>query len=78
MQVDEFEDKQKELEGIANPIISKLYQGAGGAGGFPGAGEDRQTPFRQTDSEAGAPSSEGLSRMERSVESAEGRQGSRE
>jgi len=30
-EVDEFEDKLKELEGICNPIISKMYQGAGGA-----------------------------------------------
>ena len=30
-EVDEFEDKQKELEGVCNPIISKMYQGAGGA-----------------------------------------------
>jgi len=30
---DEYEDKQKELEGVCNPIISKMYQGAGGAGG---------------------------------------------
>ncbi|CAK7336329.1 unnamed protein product [Dovyalis caffra] len=29
-EVDEFEDKLKELEGLCNPIISKLYQGAGG------------------------------------------------
>ncbi|KAJ4848636.1 70-kilodalton heat shock protein [Turnera subulata] len=29
-EVDEFEDKLKELEGICNPIISKMYQGAGG------------------------------------------------
>jgi len=44
---EEFEDKQKELEGVCNPIITKLYQGAGGMpdmsgmgggmpGGFPG------------------------------------------
>eukprot|EP00092_Neocalanus_flemingeri_P007976 GFUD01008606.1.p1 GENE.GFUD01008606.1~~GFUD01008606.1.p1 ORF type:complete len:682 (-),score=217.02 GFUD01008606.1:68-2113(-) len=33
---DEFEDKQKELEQLFNPIISKLYQGAGGAGGAGG------------------------------------------
>merc|ERR1712086_686239 len=36
---DEFEDKQKEIEGVCNPIISKLYSGAGGApgaGGMPG------------------------------------------
>jgi hypothetical protein len=30
---DEFEHKQKELEGICNPIVTKLYQAAGGAGG---------------------------------------------
>merc|ERR1712154_328671 len=37
---EEFEHKQKELEGICNPIITKLYQAAGGApgGGMPGAG----------------------------------------
>jgi heat shock protein 1/8 len=36
---EEFEHKHKELEGVCNPIITKLYQ-AGGmpAGGFPGAG----------------------------------------
>ncbi|KHN14134.1 Heat shock 70 kDa protein [Glycine soja] len=27
-EVDEFEDKQRELEGICNPIIAKMYQGA--------------------------------------------------
>jgi L1 cell adhesion molecule like protein len=33
---EEYEHKQKELEGVCNPIITKLYQGAGGAGGMPG------------------------------------------
>jgi L1 cell adhesion molecule like protein len=32
-QVEEFEHKLKELEGICNPIITKMYQG--GAGGAP-------------------------------------------
>ncbi len=32
---EEYEEKQKELEGIANPIMMKFY-GAGGAGGMPG------------------------------------------
>ncbi|KAL6539348.1 70-kilodalton heat shock protein [Orobanche hederae] len=32
-EVDELEDKLKELEGICNPIISKMYQGGGGGGG---------------------------------------------
>merc|ERR1719161_2868046 len=40
---DEFEAKQKELEGIVNPIMMKVYQAAGGEeggmpGGMPGAG----------------------------------------
>jgi len=44
---EEFEHQQKELEKVCNPIITKLYQSAGGMpggmpegmpGGFPGAG----------------------------------------
>jgi len=43
-EVDEFNDKQKEVEGVCNPIITKMYQSAGGApegmpegmGGMPG------------------------------------------
>jgi len=44
-EVDEFNDKQKEVEGVCNPIITKMYQAAGGApdgampegmGGMPG------------------------------------------
>jgi L1 cell adhesion molecule like protein len=35
---DEFETKQKELEGVVNPIMMKVYQAAGGAGGMPGGG----------------------------------------
>merc|ERR1712122_46897 len=34
---DEFEGKQKELEGIVNPIMMKVYQAAGG-GGMPEGG----------------------------------------
>lgn len=34
---EEYEHRQKELEAVCNPIITKLYQGAGGApGGMPG------------------------------------------
>ncbi|KAI5479901.1 heat shock cognate 70 [Pseudohyphozyma bogoriensis] len=44
--IEEYQEKQKELEGIANPIMTKAYQSAGGApppggagpGGFPGGG----------------------------------------
>merc|ERR1712047_66508 len=32
-EVDEFKDKQKELEAVCNPIISKLYQQGGAPGG---------------------------------------------
>jgi heat shock protein 1/8 len=32
-EVDELEDKMKELEGICGPIIAKMYQGGGGGGG---------------------------------------------
>ena len=36
---EDYETKQKELEAVCNPIITKLYQGAGGAGGgMPGGG----------------------------------------
>merc|ERR1719385_297002 len=37
-EVEEFQDKQKEVEAACNPIISKLYQQQGGApgGGMPG------------------------------------------
>jgi len=38
---EEFEHKQKELEGVCNPIIQKMYAGAGGApGGMPDMGGD--------------------------------------
>merc|ERR1711865_540000 len=35
---DEFEARQKELEGVVNPIMMKVYQAAGGSpdGGMPG------------------------------------------
>merc|ERR1719360_462421 len=37
---DEFEGKQKEIEGVVNPIMMKVYQAAGGSGmpegGMPG------------------------------------------
>merc|ERR1712113_132650 len=37
-EVEEFQDKQKEVEGVCNPIITKLHQSAGGAGGMPDMG----------------------------------------
>ncbi|GAB0088903.1 Heat shock 70 kDa protein cognate 4 [Sergentomyia squamirostris] len=33
---EEYEHRQKELEGVCNPIMTKIYAGAGGAGGMPG------------------------------------------
>merc|ERR1712060_491937 len=47
---DEFEAKQKEVEGIVNPIMMKVYQAAGGGGegmpggGMPGGGFDGAPP----------------------------------
>jgi len=35
---DEFDAKQKELEGVVNPIMMKVYQAAGGAPGGPDMG----------------------------------------
>jgi L1 cell adhesion molecule like protein len=49
---EEFEAKQKELEGIANPILQKMYAAAGGAGGMPGGGVPGGAP-------GGAPPSAG-------------------
>merc|ERR1711966_605146 len=43
---EEFESMQKELEAVCNPIVTKMYQAAGGApeggmpGGMPGGGEE--------------------------------------
>ncbi|KAI8824970.1 hsp71-like protein [Fimicolochytrium jonesii] len=57
---EEYESRQKELEGVANPIMMKMY-GAGGApgaggfpggaapGGFPGAGGDAGPTVEEVD-----------------------------
>ena len=31
-----YEEKQKEVESVANPIMTKMYQTMGGEGGMPG------------------------------------------
>jgi len=42
---EEFEHKQKEIEGVCTPIITKLYQSAGGMpGGFPGGAPGAGAP----------------------------------
>merc|ERR1711964_340390 len=43
---EEFEAKQKELEGVVNPIMMKVYQSAGGApeGGMPDGGMPGNAP----------------------------------
>ena len=41
-EVEEFKEKQREVEAVCNPIITKLYQAAGGMPGAPGGG--RPTP----------------------------------
>mmetsp|Transcript_18640 Transcript_18640/g.63512 ORF Transcript_18640/g.63512 Transcript_18640/m.63512 type:complete len:658 (-) Transcript_18640:159-2132(-) len=61
-EVDEFEDKLKELEGICNPVISKIYQGAGGMpGGMPdmgGMGGDAGAPPPPSGGGGGGPTIE--------------------
>jgi heat shock protein 5 len=37
---EEYEEKLKDVEGVCNPIVSKLYQASGGAPGGGEAGED--------------------------------------
>jgi len=37
-EIDEFKDKQKEVEGVCNPIITKLYQAGGMPEGMPDMG----------------------------------------
>merc|ERR1719201_1324171 len=55
---EEFEEKQKEVEGIANPIMQKLYADGGAPGGMPGgmpgggadaAGEDAGPKIEEVD-----------------------------
>merc|ERR1712217_598116 len=41
---DEFEAKQKELEGIVNPVMMKVYQAAGGGGEMPSDGMPGAAP----------------------------------
>ncbi|CAN3366796.1 heat shock protein Ssa2p [Diutina catenulata] len=48
---EEYADKQKELEGVANPIISKIYAAGGAPGGMPGGmpgGAPEETPSGPT------------------------------
>lgn len=53
---EEYDHKQKELEQLCNPIITKLYQSAGGApGGFPGAGGFPGGPGAGAGAGAGGP-----------------------
>jgi len=49
---EEYENKMKELEGIVNPIMTKMYQANGGApadapGGFPGASASSSKPSEE-------------------------------
>jgi len=36
--IEEFESLQKDIESVAQPIMTRFYGAAGGAGGMPGAG----------------------------------------
>merc|ERR1712167_132696 len=39
-ELEEYQEKQKELEGIANPIMQKVYAAAGGGAGGDAGGDD--------------------------------------
>ena len=43
-EIDEFEDTQKELEGVCNPIITKMYQQSGENTGTQTTGATTQEP----------------------------------
>jgi L1 cell adhesion molecule like protein len=56
---EEFEHKQKEIEGVCTPIITKLYQGAGGMpGGFPGGAPGAGAPGQAGGAPGGGPTIE--------------------
>merc|ERR1712183_1267955 len=58
-EVDEFKDKQKEVEGVCNPIVTKLYQQAGGTPGcMPGGMPGGMNGGTSTGSSAGGPTIE--------------------
>ena len=52
-EVDEFQDKQREVEGVCNPIITKLYQAGGAMPGMPG-GMPGGAPAAASDAAPGA------------------------
>merc|ERR1712023_123734 len=54
---DEYDAKQKELEGISNPIMMKLYGGGAGGmpGGMPGGGMPGGAPGADAGADAGGP-----------------------
>merc|ERR1712107_172292 len=54
-EVDEIQDKQKELEAVCSPIISKLYQ----QGGAPGGTMPNGTPYGMPKGSASAGSNSG-------------------
>lgn len=55
-EVEEFKEKQKELESVCNPVISKLYGQSGGmpnAGGMPNGGSGAAPKGSSTSNGAG-------------------------
>ncbi|KAL6597144.1 hsp71-like protein [Neocallimastix sp. 'constans'] len=51
---EEYESKRKELEGIVNPIMTKMYQQAGGASGVPPGGFPGSSGFNNTNTNTGS------------------------
>merc|ERR1712139_262331 len=44
---DDFEEKLKELQGVCDPIIKKVYEAHGGQGGADGGGDDDEEEFEE-------------------------------
>ena len=47
--IEEYKEQKKSLEDVVSPIVSKLYQGAGGQGGAGGQEQQQPTPEESKD-----------------------------
>ncbi|ETK75796.1 hsp70-like protein [Phytophthora nicotianae] len=67
---EEFDAKQQELEGVANPILQKMYaaEASAGMGGMGGAGQGADAPRGAGDESGEGPKIEELSGQSSSVE----------
>merc|ERR1712232_1215152 len=59
-----YDGKQKEVEAVVNPIMTKLYQQAGGAGGMPSGMPQGFDPSQFAGGATGAPPTSGEPKVE--------------